>query len=365
MSEKNRPSSIDKAQAHPYPDMSYREAEGIPNIEPLFNDAFIRIFGREESRGITRSLINAVLSHANIEPIDEIVSIEAEHTSLEGSINCKAPRMDVRIIATNRRVIDLKAQCYPEDIENRSLLYASQLMSANTMRGTKFKDIPQVIVITLLDDAALFPDTSEYVSTCQLGWHNDDKQIQATDRMLFVLVELEKVRKRYNLLDDEVLGDELLSWLYLLTSGFNKSEEASAIMDAFPDIEEFAKMYGYALNDPKVVRAYADFESAEREYQSRKDYFERVEREAKERGFKHGQEKGLEMGIEQGLQQGLQQGLEQGLQRGLEQGLQQGLEQGLQRGLEQGLEQSIAALRAVGMDEAADLLEHQAGTNRA
>ena len=131
-----------------------------------------------------------------------------------------------------------------------------------------------------------------------------------------VLVELEKVRKRYNSLDDEVLSDELLSWLYLLTSGFNKAEEAGAIMDAFPDIEEFAKMYGFALDDPKVVQAYADFESAEREYQSRKDYFERVEREARERGY--------------------------------------------EKGIEQGIEQNIAILRAAGMDDAAELLARKA-----
>ena len=201
-------------------------------------------------------------------------------------------------------------------------------MSVNTVRGTKFKDIPQVIVITLLDDAPLFPDSADYVSICRLGWTTGEQSAQATDRMLFVLVELEKVRKRYNSLDDEVLSDELLSWLYLLTSGYNKAEEAGAIMDAFPDIEEFAKMYGFALDDPKVVQAYADFESAEREYQSRKDYFERVEREARERGY----EKGIAEGIERGIEQGI----------------------------ERSIEQNIAILRSAGMDDAAELLARKA-----
>ena len=105
-----------------------------------------------------------------------------------------------------------------------------------------------------------------------------------------------------------MLSDELLSWAYLLTKGYKDEAEVERIMEEVPDISYFAELYGLAVDDPKVKRAFADAVSAEREYQSRQDYFARLEREAVERD--------LERGIEQGVKQGIEQGIERGIQRG-------------------------------------------------
>ena len=167
----------------------------VNHIDPLFNEAFIRIFGSESSREITKGLLNSIFEHVGIDLLEEIDEISAEHTSVEGSVNCKSPRFDVRLLSANR-AIDLEAQCYPEDIENRSLFYASQLMVANTRRGLKsYKDIPQVIVVTLQSDEALFPDSEEFVEVAGLRWTPEGKlRDPMSSRMLFVvLVELDKV----------------------------------------------------------------------------------------------------------------------------------------------------------------------------
>ena len=364
-------------------------------IEPLFGDAFVRIFGRQESATITRSLVNAVFRHAGIQPIDEVLAIDAEHTSVEGGVDCRSTRMDVRIVAAGKRYVDLEAQLYPEDVNNRSLLYASQLMVQNTAKGTKFKDIPQVVIITLLDDAPLFPDAQEFVNVCSFGWNavfppheksgepspSDNRSatrnfdeprtspinapataptrsttsslmalhpaIPGTDRMMFVLIELEKVRKRYNQLNSEVLSDELLSWLYLLTVGFDNTEETEAIMYMYPDLAEFAEMYGYAMNDPKLIRAYEDHASAYREYHSRKDYFERVERESRERGLTEG----LAEGRAEGRAEGLAEGRAEGLAEGRAEGRTEGLAEGRAEGLAEGHAEGLAEGRAEGQKE--------------
>ena len=111
------------------------------------------------------------------------------------------------------------------------------------------------------------------------------------------MVELAKIRKRYNQLNEEVLSDNLLSWAYLLTKGYADDAEVEKIMSEVPGIEYFAELYGRAVDDPKVKRAFEDAVSAEREYQSRMDYLARLEREAVERG----EAKGIEQGIEQGI----------------------------------------------------------------
>ena len=302
-----------------------------PKIEPLFNPAFARIFGREESKPATRSLVNAVLQRVGLEPLDEIERIDAEHTATEGTVECKTPRMDVRIVAAGR-VLDLEAQCYPEDVVNRSFLYGAQLLCENTPRGTGYKDLPQVVVITLLDAPPLFPHVIEYVHASRMHWDGGgDAEVGDSDRLLFVVVELSKVRKRYNRLTEEVLSDELLTWAYLLTKGYGDETEVERIMEEVPDISYFAELYGLAIDDPKVKRAFEDAVSAEREYQSRQDYFARLEREATERG--------------------LSKGIEQGIAQGIEQGIAQGIAQGVEQGREEERERIVARLRAAGADE--------------
>ncbi|MBQ9043311.1 MAG: hypothetical protein IJ111_10920 [Eggerthellaceae bacterium] len=118
------------------------------------------------------------------------------------------------------------------------------------------------------------------------------------------MVELEKVRKRYNRLSSEVLSDELLSWAYLLTKGYCDDSEVEQMISEVPDIEYFAELYGRAVDDPKVKRAFEDAVSAEREYHSRQRYYARLEREAVERGLEQGLEQGLERGLEQGRKEG-------------------------------------------------------------
>ena len=119
-----------------------------------------------------------------------------------------------------------------------------------------------------------------------------------------------------------MLSDELLSWAYLLTKGYKDEAEVERIMEEVPDISYSAELYGLAVDDPKVKRAFADAVSAEREYQSRQDYFARLEREAVERD----------------------------LERGIEQGVKQGIEQGIQRGRIEERERIIARLKAAGAD---------------
>ena len=291
-------------------------------IDPLFSDCFVRIFGTQESRGVTRALINAIFEHAGIDPIGEIEQISAEHTLVQGDVSCKTPRFDVLIVSEGR-MVDLEAQRYPEDIGNRSLYYASSMITSAFKKGGGYKDLPQAVVITLLSDHVAFPGSDDIVSVCQMAWRSPGEGTSrpGTDRALFVLVELDKVRKRYNSLGPEVLSDPLLAWCYLLVRGYEDAEEVDMISIAIPTVEEFAERYGFALDDPVLDRAYEQMLSGEREYRSRQDYFERMEREAVERGEAEGMKRGEAIGLERGLEKGMAEGMEKGEAIGLERGM--------------------------------------------
>ena len=261
----------------------WQPAGRVP-ISPLLARAFDFIFGKEESKPATLDLTNAVLARFGLEPIGEIDAIDAEHTALGGAVECKMPRMDVRIVAERRsRVVDLEPQRYPDDVDNRSLLYGAQSLCENTPAGVGYGELPQVVVITLLDAAPLFPGAEGYAHACRMRWEVDGEEVPGTDRMLFVVVELRKVRERYNSLSQEVLGDALLSWCYLLTQGYESREEVDMIAERMPAARDFAKMYDLAVEDPKVKRAHEDAVSAGREYDSYQRHLRRLARENEER----------------------------------------------------------------------------------
>lgn len=273
--------------------------EQLPQIEPLFNDAFIRIFGSKRSYNLTKSLVNSILTDAGLEPVNKIIHIDSEHTLVTGSVECKTPRLDIQILSAGR-IIDLEAQRQSDAIGDRAMLYASQLLSEYSEKGTAYGDLPQVVVITLLDNVVALPDRKEFITTGKMFWEPGDRI--ASSKIMFILVELEKFRKQYDSLDKNVMSDETLAWFYLLTRGFKSMEETNEIIKNFPSIEEFAELYGYALNDPKIKRAYNDMISAEREYNSRQIFYKRLEEEGFDKGVEHGMEKGIEQGIEQGVE---------------------------------------------------------------
>ena len=265
--------------------------EGQTLVDPLFDEAFTRIFGREESKPVTRSLVNAVFEHVGLDPIGEIEEISAEHTSLGSSIGFRSARMDVRLVTEGNRLVDLEAQRYPEDIDARSSFYAAKLISDGTSKGGTYKDVPQAIVITLLDYHPAFPG-DEYAHMARMTWCDPAGDAVTCDRIIFAVVELSKIRERYNQLTDEMLSDKLLSWVYLLVGGYAKKDEVYHMLENIPDMKEFAELYGLAADDPKVKIAYEDFISAARERQSEKDFFERIERESREQGYVDGHAEG-------------------------------------------------------------------------
>ena len=249
-------------------------------INPLFNAVFTRTFGREESKGFVCEFVNLLFDRVGMMPIEEILLIRAEHSMFEGDVSCKASRVDVHIVAP-RQLIDLEAQRYPEDLEGKSAYYASQMLIEDTKVGSAYKDMRQAVVITLLDEHIMFPDIESPVSVCKMHWEDPSgNRIAPTEgarpRVAFVVVELEKVRRRYNRLDREVLSDRLTSWLYLLACGYRNEAEVDEMSLNVKSIEEFAQQYGRAINDPELKKAYDAYVWSEREIQSQRDWFKRV-----------------------------------------------------------------------------------------
>ena len=300
-------------------------------ISPLFNDAFLRIFGGQDSKPVARSLANAILREVGLPELGEIERIEAD-SATPGTVSLKSTRCDV-VMVLEGRIVDLEAQRHVVNVDNKSMLYAAKLLVDNTPRGrdAKYVEMPQVVVITLLSEAEAFEDDC-FVSPCRMQWDRGGAPAEGTDRVMFVLVELEKVARLYNKVTSEVLADELTAWLYVLARGYRDEEEVEEIVQSIESIEKFAEMYGLAIDDPDIKRQYDLYQESILEQNE-------IEYEAEQRGLKRGEERGLEIGMKRGEERGLKLGEERGLKLGEE------------RGIERERERIVENLRKLGMSE--------------
>ena len=246
-----------------------KEGGGGLRISPLFNDAFLKIFGSQDSKRVTQSLVNAILRLAEIEQIGEVEQISADAAS-PGGIAVKSPRTDVLVVTDEGELVDLEAERHAVNVDNKLVFYASRLLSEHVPKGDDkgYDEMPRVVAITLLEGRTIF-DGKEFLSDGRVRWIQGDELIDGSDRMVFIVVELDKVRKRYTANDEEVARDESLAWLYLLAGGCRNDEETDRIVSDFPTMQEFAQRYRIAMDDPELKHTYDLYIESELEYNSR------------------------------------------------------------------------------------------------
>ena len=244
---------------------------GEKRVPPLFGDMFLRVFGSEGSEGSRRAVLalaNAMLRAAGARELERADEVRAE-TSIPGGARLKSPRLDVVVRCDGRRV-DIEAERCRVDVFNKSAFYASKLAVAGTPKGgdSGYWAAPEVAVITLYDNEAALFEGEQFLTVGRTHWEREGGCVAPRDSPLFVIVEVSKFRLRYNGLTEEVLADEALAWLYLLSKGYESDEEVREMSERFDGIMEFAREYGYALDDPALVRDYDRWLDSELEWAS-------------------------------------------------------------------------------------------------
>ncbi len=288
--------------------------EGPERISPLFNDLFLRLLGSQESKGVTRSLVNAVLRLAGAPAVGDVRELRCDVTSA-GGIAMRSPRVDVLVVSDDGAVVDLEAQRERVNVDNKVLFYASKLLCEHTPKGgpRDYSRLPQVIVIMLVEGWACFRGQA-FLHVGRVRWKSEDGIEDGSDRVLYVVAELDKVAKRYTVDDEKLVTDEGLAWLYFLAKGY-REDDMEEVMRCFPDIREFAEHYKIALGDPDLKRTYERYCEARTEYN---DIIREAKLWARGQGLEDGRKQGLEDGRKQGLEDGRKQGLEDGRKQGAE-----------------------------------------------
>jgi predicted transposase/invertase (TIGR01784 family) len=144
--------------------------------------------------------------------------------------------------------------------------YGGKLRALETPAGTTFKEIPKVTLIALLN-FIVRKNNPDFHQPFALYYEKGERE-RVTDKSDYHLIELPKFRK---ITPD--MSIPLHRWLYFLDKGYKDTESniMREVLEMDAVLQSFARRYKRNAADPKVQKAYLDYQMAIWDEQSRLD----------------------------------------------------------------------------------------------
>ena len=198
--------------------------------------------------------------------------------------------MDV-FLRDENRIINVEVQTgHKKELPKRSRYYQSVADVSTTSTGTKYRDLPENILIFICTFDPFDRDFPRY--TFQYIC-NEDKRLKLKDGSLRIFLNTKATKL-------SALDQKLQAFYHYLQDG---------VADSTLTQEIFNKIT--TLKNNSIER---------RSFMTLALKMADIEYDAYEEGFDKGREDGLQAGLLAGLQQGIEQGIERGIERGIEQG---------------------------------------------
>ena len=231
--------------------------------------------------------------------------------------------MDV-FLRDENRIINVEVQTgHKKELPKRSRYYQSVVDVSTTSTGTKYRDLPENILIFICTFDPFDRDFPRY--TFQYIC-NEDKRLKLKDGSIRIFLNTKATKL-------SALDQKLQAFYHYLQDG---------VADSTLTQEIFNKIT--TLKNNSIER---------RSFMTLALKMADIEYDAYEEGFDKGREDGLQAGLLAGFQRGIERGIEQGIERGIEQGIERGIEQGAyQNKLE--IAQKLIA-RGYSLEEIADV----------
>ena len=184
----------------------------------------------------------------------------------------KGGRLDLQAKLNNGVIVNIELQIENEyNIEKRTAYYSSKVLARETKRGTKYKDIDQVIMINILNYELLGFD--EYISKTAIVL-DKHREFEVIKNLQWYFIELPKFRKAHPDMDEKIN-----QWLAFMD---DYDKEAIAMAEKKnPTLKKAREEITYLTGDAAVQRLEELREKWEMDRISAIDY-------AEERGKKAG-----------------------------------------------------------------------------
>ena len=209
--------------------------------------------------------------------LEELLKIKIEKIEIREEVNLerlakeeKGGRLDLQARLSDGTIVNIELQVKDENnIEKRTMYYSSKVLSREVERGTKYKDIKQVIMINILNYDILGFD--EYISetVTVLDKHREYEMLNG---IKWYFIELPKFRKSNPSMDKKVN-----QWLALIDD--YKGEMIKMAEKQNKTIGSALKEIKYLTGDAEIRRLADLREKWEMDYNSGMNY-------AKEEGMK-------------------------------------------------------------------------------
>ena len=198
--------------------------------------------------------------------------------------------MDV-FLRDENRIINVEVQTgHKKELPKRSRYYQSVADVSTTSTGTKYRDLPENILIFI---CTFDPFNRNYPRYTFQYICNEDKRIKLKDGSLRIFLNTKATKL-------STLDQKLQEFYHYLRDGVADSTLTQEISSKIT-----------TLKNNSIERRY---------YMTLALKMADIEYDAYEEGFDKGRKDGLKTGLQQGIEQGIEQGLQQGMQQGRKEG---------------------------------------------
>lgn len=165
---------------------------------------FKAFFSRKGNEEFLIDFLNALLK-IDIEKIEIREEVNVQQLKPEE----KGGRLDLQAKLNNGVIVNIELQMENEyNIEKRTAYYSSKVLARETKRGTKYKDIDQVIMINILNYELLGFD--EYISKTAIVLDNH-REFEVIKNLQWYFIELPKFRKAH-----PDINEKMNQWLAVM-----------------------------------------------------------------------------------------------------------------------------------------------------
>ena len=181
--------------------MTNKKTTNIPKKKKVYNlkddIIFKAFFSRKGNEEFLIDFLKGLLK-IDIETIKIKEEVNVEQLKPEE----KGGRLDLQATLNNGIVVNIDLQMENEyNIEKRTAYYSSKVLARETKRGTKYKDIDQVIMINILNYELLGFD--EYISKTAIVL-DEHRDFEVIKNLQWYFIELPKFRKAHPDMNEKI-----------------------------------------------------------------------------------------------------------------------------------------------------------------
>lgn len=305
------------------------------NVNPRIDLVFKKIFGIEENKDLTISLINSIVG-----PQDQVKDLTILNPyNPQHFMNDKLSILDIKAEGHDGKRFNIEIQVSDEgDYDKRALYYWAKIYTEQLAEGEDYSRLSKAIGIHLLWFTSI-PQSHKYHNVFHI--REKDQGFKYFQDMELHTIELAKFEK------------DLPKDLKEVTSQMKGGLDIWSSFLTRHDLLQ-GKELSPPLNTPEVKKAlsildHLNFTKEERDaYEDRLKWY-RIEMNTLKNQFLKGKAVGRAEGKQEGLREGEHRGLAKGRDEGRAEGKEEGLEEGRAEGIVEGKTGIIRAMKNYGL----------------